>query len=397
MENKYPKVPREEIEYRIRTFQQDLKKHNYDGAIILQNVDQYYFTGTMQNALLFIPSEGISTLFVRKSIERAKHETPCRVEALPSMKIIANRLVEMGYSIQNLGLELDVLPYSQFQRMKKSFPESNLVDISMLIRNIRSVKSEYELDMIRNAAKVAYEAIAEVPKILKENMTEIEFAAELEKFVRLNGHLGSLRLRAFNQELFLGMVVSGDAASAPASFDGPAGGQGLSPAMPQGAGWKNIVRNEPILIDLAISINGYVVDQTRTAVIGELDHDLEKAYEISVQILKEIEKKAKPGTQWSEHYLHALKMAEEAGLQDYFMGFKEDQAKFLGHGVGLEIDELPVLAKGLDYLLEEGMVIAVEPKFTFPGKGVVGIENTYVVRKDGLESISYAPEEILKL
>ena len=397
MENKYSKVPREEIEYRVRTFQQELKKHNYDGAIILQNVDQYYFTGTMQNALLFIPSEGISTLFVRKSIERAKLETPCRIEALPSMKVIANKLKEMGYSIQNIGLELDVLPYSQFQRMKKSFPESNFVDISMLIRNIRSIKSEYELNMIRNAAKVAYDAIAEVPQVLKENMTEIEFVAELEKFVRLNGHLGSLRLRAFNQELFLGMVVSGEAASAPASFDGPAGGQGLSPAMPQGAGWKNIVRNEPILIDLAISINGYVVDQTRTAVIGELDNDLEKAYEISVQILKEIEKMAKPGTLWSEHYVHALKMAEEVGLQDYFMGFKEDQAKFLGHGVGLEIDELPVLAKGLDYPLEEGMVIAVEPKFTFPGKGVVGIENTYVVRKDGLESISYAPEEILKL
>ncbi len=132
-------------------------------------------------------------------------------------------------------------------------------------------------------------------------------------------------------------------------------------------------------------------------VIGELDQELEEAYQVAVKIIKEIELRAKPGTLWSEHYLYSLKLAEEAGLKDYFMGFKEDQAKFLGHGVGLEIDEFPVLAKGLDYPLQEGMVIAIEPKFTFPNKGVVGIENTYVVRKDGLESISYAQEDILKI
>ena len=180
-------------------------------------------------------------------------------------------------------------------------------------------------------------------------------------------------------------------------FDGPVSGQGLSPAYPQSGGQKRIARGEPVILDYLGVVDGYIVDQSRMAVIGELEPQLEEAYQVSLSIIKETEKNAKPGTLWSEHYLHAVKMAEEAGLKDYFMGFKQDQAKFLGHGVGIELDEFPVLAKGLDQLLEVGMVIAIEPKFTFPYKGVIGIENTYVVTENGLQALSYAPEEIIRI
>jgi len=393
----YSIVPENEVKERVEKLQNLLTEKGIESALITQHVDLFYYSGTMQNSMMLIPSSGTPILYVKKSIERAKRETPFEVDAMPSMKQFSEHLLSKGFHIGKVGLELDVLPYAQVQRFQKAFGMTQFVDVSALIRQQRSVKSPYEIEAIQQSAKVAYEAVQEVPQILKRNMKEIEFVAEIEKFVRVRGHIGNMRLRAYNQELFLGMVVSGQSAATPTAFDGPAGGEGLSPSMPQGAGWKTIQENEPILIDIAVAVNGYIVDQTRMAVIGELDPQLEEAYKVALSIIKETEKNAIPGTLWSEHYFNAVRMAEEAGLKDYFMGFKQDQAKFLGHGVGIELDEFPVLAKGLDHPLEVGMVIAIEPKFTFPDKGVIGIENTYLVTEEGLQALSYAPEEIIRI
>jgi Xaa-Pro aminopeptidase len=193
------------------------------------------------------------------------------------------------------------------------------------------------------------------------------------------------------------MVASGSAAATPTYFDGPAGGLGLSTASPQGASRKPFEPGEPILVDISTIVEGYIIDQTRMAVIGELDAEMERAFEVTRAIIREAEKMGRPGTSWESLHVRALEMAEEAGLKDHFMGYGKDQARFLGHGVGLELDELPVLAKGFDLPLEENMVIAVEPKFTFPGRGVIGIENTYVVTPEGLEPLTIAPEEIIRI
>jgi Xaa-Pro aminopeptidase len=150
-------------------------------------------------------------------------------------------------------------------------------------------------------------------------------------------------------------------------------------------------------VDISTVVEGYIIDQTRMAVIGELDSDLERAYHVAVEIIREVEKLGRPGASWQSLYLRALEMAESAGLKEHFMGYGKDQVKFLGHGVGLELDELPVLAKGFDQPLETGMVIAIEPKFTFPGRGVIGIENTYLVTEEGLKALTIASEEIVRV
>jgi len=140
-----------------------------------------------------------------------------------------------------------------------------------------------------------------------------------------------------------------------------------------------------------------VIDQTRIAVIGRLPAELQRAYEISIAILRRAEQLMKPGNTPESVYLESLRMAEEAGLAEHFMGYGRDRAKFLGHGVGLEIDEWPVLARGFAEPLEPGMVLAVEPKFIFPGLGAVGIENTYVITKSGCCSLSISPETVFEL
>lgn len=393
----YDLIPHEEVSNRITKLQNKMKEVHLEGTLLTRNVDIYYYSGSMQNSILFVPDEGKPVLFVKKSIIRAKEETPFIAEEMPSLKLLPELIKKRGIAISKLGLDLDVLPYNQFVRYQKVFSETSFSDISPITRLLRSVKSEYEIEMIRQSAEVVDEMIREIPVILKRGMTELELTAQLEKLGREKGHIGYIRTRAYNMELVLGMVASGKSAAVATSFDGPAGGVGITPAFPQGSGWKKVEENEPIIIDVAVAKNGYIIDQTRMAVIGELDQELEKAYELSLRIIKETEINAKPGTLWSEHYIRALNMVEQAGMKDYFMGFKDDQAKFLGHGVGLELDELPVLAKGLDQPLEEGMVIAIEPKFTFPEKGVIGIENTYVVRKNGLEQLTVSSEKIIKL
>ena len=276
-------------------------------------------------------------------------------------------------------------------------PSVELADASALLRRVRSVKSAGEADAIRKAARVAAGALDEGLRQLHEGMTELELMTVIEHDMRKNGHVGLMRMRGYNQEIMIGMVAAGAAAAEPSYFDGPAGGRGLTAAAPQSASTRPIGRNEPILIDIGCCIDGYVIDQTRTAVIGALPPELARAYEVSVEILRRTERDLRPGAVPERLYAQALEMAEQAGLARHFMGFGADQVRFLGHGIGLEIDEWPVLAKGFADPLEPGMVLAVEPKFTFPGLGVVGIENTYLIRESSCEPLTASPEKLFVL
>lgn len=150
-------------------------------------------------------------------------------------------------------------------------------------------------------------------------------------------------------------------------------------------------------MDVGCCIGGYVIDQTRTVVFGSLPDDLAYAYDASERILRSAEGLLRPGTVCEQLYAESLRLADDAGLADHYMGYGRDQVKFLGHGIGLEVDELPVLARGFNYPLEAGMVIAVEPKFTFPGRGVVGIENSYAITTDGFEKLTISREGLIRL
>ncbi|WP_124727021.1 M24 family metallopeptidase [Staphylospora marina] len=392
-----PLVPETEVKSRIRRFQRVLADLNVDGALITQNVDVFYLTGTMQNGALFVPQTGEPVFYVKKSITRAEQESSVAVEDMGRMKELGQRIRERFGEVKRLGLEADVLPYGLALRWLSLFPGAEAVDVAFPLRSIRAVKSGYELDKLREAAARVNEIILSLPEVIHPGMTELELSAHIENTLRLKGHTGMYRMRGYNQELCLGMVASGAAAATPTYFDGPAGGLGLSVSSPQGSSRKAIAPGEPILVDISTVVEGYIIDQTRMAVIGEMDPELERAYEVAVEIIKEAEKMGKPGVSWESLYIRSLEMAEAAGLKDHFMGFGKDQAKFLGHGVGLELDELPILAKGFSQPLEENMVIAIEPKFTFPGRGVVGIENTYQVTESGLKSITFAPEEIVRI
>ena len=153
---------------------------------------------------------------------------------------------------------------------------------------------------------------------------------------------------------------------------------------------------DPVIADLVGGHEGYLADQTRTFAVGELAPDLRRAYDVCVEILRATEAALRPGAIPSELHAHSEDVAGEAGLAEHFMGHGPQRVRFLGHGVGLEIDELPILAPGFDEPIEQGNVIAVEPKMVFPGRGAVGIENMYAVTADGFETITTANEELIE-
>jgi len=387
---------------RIERLQARLVAEGCDGYLVTQNIDLYYLTGSMQTGYLFVPAEGEPVLYVRRSVSRAIQESDVRTEPLGSFRQFGDKLAAAYPHLWAnkqpvMATEYDVLPVQQFDRLKQVIPGAEWRDGSGIMRELRMIKSPEEIELIRQSGELIGEALDHALGLIKVGMTDLELITEIEYYVRRRGHMGIMRMRGYNQEIITGMVGSGWAGAMPTYFDGPAGGQGLGPASPQGAGMKPIERDEPILIDIGCCVNGYVIDQTRTAVIGRLSDELRTAYEASERILRQTESSLRPGTVCETLYADALAAAREAGLADHFMGYGEDQVKFLGHGIGLEVDEWPVLARGFQYKLQPGMVIAIEPKFTFPGKGVVGIENTYYITEDGWDNLTPFREGVIEL
>ena len=268
------------------------------------------------------------------------------------------------------------------------------VDGSALIRELRSRKSPAEIASIERAATVVDEAFSAAMTELRPGMSELQLLCLIEQQLRASGHLGPMRMRALNQEIFTGLVGAGASGAVPTYFDGPAGGSGLSPAFPQSASHHLIQVGEPILIDVGCNIDGYIIDQTRTVVIGSLPEKLQLAYDLAAAILFELETMLKPGATCESLHTHALARAEEVALAMHFMGYGADRAKFIGHGIGLEVDEWPVLAKGVKGELQMGMVIALEPKFCFPDLGVVGIEDSYLITEDGFRRLTRTQQKL---
>jgi Xaa-Pro aminopeptidase len=180
----------------------------------------------------------------------------------------------------------------------------------------------------------------------------------------------------------------------PSYLASPTGGDGISPSVGQGASFNKVARNEPVLLDYVFAWQGYISDHTRIFSIGSLPDELVQAHEAMLEIQEAMRRQALPGAISGELYETMISMAADKGYEEYFMGIGERKIRFTGHGVGLELDEFPFIAKGQKLTLEEGMVIAFEPKVILPGKGVVGIENTHVVTDNGLERLGLSDDNI---
>ncbi len=390
-------TPFKEIRPRIERLQTAMGESGIDGALIFQKTDLYYFAGTIQQANLYVPAEGDPVLMARKNSDRARAESPLkRQAAVDTLKQMTEVLARHGIAPpRRLGLELDVIPARLYLSLGEIFPDARQLDISHAIRKIRSVKSEAEIALIREAARAADQVAAFAAGALREGIAEIELAGIVEAEARRLGHQGVVRMRLWGQEMFYGHLMAGARAAVPSYLASPTGGASLSPAVAQGASLHPIRPREPVLFDYVFAKNGYLADHTRILAIGGLDDDLLAAHRAALEIQESLKQEIRPGVAAGHIYELSLSLAADRGYTDHFMGADDRRIRFVGHGIGLELDEYPFLAQGQEVLLQAGMVIALEPKMVFPGRGVVGIENTHLVTETGVEQLTRFDEEVI--
>jgi Xaa-Pro dipeptidase len=393
-------TPTSELVHRYKRLQEYMAADGFDAVILVQNADLYYFTGTTQNGNLYIPVQGEPIYMVRRDIRRARMESGLK-EVIPftTMKDIPGILEQYGYQKpQRIGLELDVLPYNFFERYRKVYPDAGFIDATPLIRKVRMIKSHYEIHLLKEAADQVDKVHQRACEVIRIGMTDLELAAELEYCARTEGHQGLIRMRGFNAELFYAQIFSGTDTAIPPYCDTPLGGMGLNPSFGQSAGLKRIEAHEPVIVDFAGCVDGYLCDQTRVFAVGDVSYRLRKGYDDMLKVQQLMMELVEPGVSWGEVYDRCLALAVSMGYADSFMGAAGSQVFFVGHGLGIELDEYPFLARGFNATpLEVGMVFAFEPKLVFPGEGAIGVENTFYISNDGLKKLTRSSDELVIL
>jgi Xaa-Pro dipeptidase len=385
------RVPEEEIKNRIERLKKHLSTNGIDCALIQQNVDRFYFTGTFQDGVLLVPGDGEAALFIRRSLERAKEESPLHfIHGYRSLREAYEYLRDRGFKTGTLGIEMDVLPLGIFQRMKSIFSNSSFNDISAPIREMRSIKSSFELAKLSEAGRRLDRIFERIREIIKPGVTEYNVYQAFTRDLLEEGSCPIIRSRRFNMESLSCYVLSGSSASRHSMIDSPSsGGDGVSIAYPAGAGHKRLQTGEPILIDAVFNLDGYHIDCTRIFAIGRIDRGFLRAHTVSQQCHEIFINAVQQHRPISKIHRDIVEAVRKERLEAAFMG----GVKFIGHGVGLELDELPIISDRYQGYIEEGMVVAFEPKLVFEN-GTVGYETAYHIKGSTCVALNNFPSDI---
>ncbi|MBN2347630.1 MAG: aminopeptidase P family protein [Bacteroidales bacterium] len=384
------KVPASELERRMKHFRKQMDKDfpKWNLAAIFDNINLYYFTGTMQDGVLLIPRQDEAAFWVRRSFERAMDES--LFPAIKPMESYKDAAAGFKNIPETVYMETEHVTLALFSRFKKHFPFKEFIPIDLQIASIRSIKSAYELSLMEQSGNIHRRVLEErVPRLLREGMSEAEFVSELFPVMIAEGHHGVVRFSMNNAEAILGQIGFGESSIYPTSFNGPGGNYGMNPAVPLiGSRERKLKRGDLVFVDIGCGVNGYHTDKTMTYIFdGSLSDNVIEEHFKCVSIQNKIADQLKPGAIPSEIYNLIMENLTPEFSKN-FMGFGNRQVRFLGHSIGLVIDELPVIAKGFDEPLQEGMVFAIEPKKGIKNVGMVGIENTFIVTREGGKCIT---------
>lgn len=382
-----------ELDLRMGKVRNLMMEYGIDALMIGSNVNVFYLSGTIFKGNVYVPVDGDPIFFlISPSVSsQAGCVAVRKPEQIPSV------LVDAGLSMpKKIGLEFADMTYSDINRLKACFPDSEAVDCSQLLRKSRSIKTSYEISKMREDGIKQSMVYSKIGKCYHADMTDLEFQIEIERVLRLEGCLGLLRASGNRMELNLGSLLNGDNADNPSPYDFSMGGRGYDPSLPVGADGMIMKHGTSVMVDMNGGFNGYQTDMTRCWMIGDVPDIALKAHECSRKILRKLEEISKPGVEISSLYATAIDIVEDEGLREYFMGHNHKVA-FIGHGVGIELNEMPVIMERNHSQLHENMTIAIEPKFVIPHVGAVGVENTYLVTSGGLENLTTFREDMSAL
>ncbi|SHE84659.1 M24 family metallopeptidase [Desulforamulus putei] len=378
-------VPLIELQTRMNRFRAKMEASNPDWeiAVIFSKINLYYFTGTMQDGMLLIPRDDEAIFWVRRSYERALDESLfSHIKPMDSFRDAAasiRKFPSVAY------METEVVPLALYQRFQKYFPVTDVRSVDAQIAAVRAIKSPYELSLMEQSGRIHQRVLEDrVPKMLKEGMSEAELASQLFSVMIEEGYHGVARFGMFDTEMVLGHICFGESSIYPTYFNGPGGNYGMSPAVPLlGSRDRKLKKGDLVFVDIGCGVDGYHTDKTMTYMFGEsLPQEVISVHNKCVDIQNKIAEMLKPGVTPSHIYNTIMNNLSTEFLKN-FMGFGNRRVKFLGHGIGLLIDELPVIAEGFSVPLQEGMAFALEPKKGIANIGMVGIENTFLVTPEG--------------
>lgn len=382
-----------ELKNRWEKLQTEMQRTATDACLISVNVNLFYLTDTIYNGYFYIPVKGEPYLFVKRpSGLKGKNIVSIRKPE----QIIETLSAHQSELPHTLALELDELPYNEIVRLQAIFQPDKLVNATGIIRQLRSVKSLFEIELMRHSGQLHAACYADVPALYRPGMTDLDFSIEIERLFRRRGATGHFRVFGQTMELFMGSVIAGDNADNTSPYDFAMGGGGSHKSLPVSANGTVIAEGCTVMVDMGGTFTGYISDMTRVFSVGKVSDLAYKAHQTALEIQSDIEALAKPGIATAELYNRAIEKVKKQGLDSYFMGYSQ-QAGFIGHGIGIQINESPVLAPRSRDILQEGNIFALEPKFVIPGVGAVGIENSFAVHRSGIEKLTVLDEEIVSL
>lgn len=385
---------RHQAELRLQRVLGEMKVVGLDALLLADNADVFYMSGRYYRGYVYVTSSGECIYFV---IAPDIFLPADNVVSIRKPEQIPGELTRRGLELpQVVGLEYDSLTYNEVKRLAKVFEGAECADCSGVMRSARMVKTPYEIELMRVDGLHHAAVYDHIGRLYRRDMTDLEFQVEIERALRLEGCLGHTRVAGRLMEINMGSVISGDNADVPSPYDFSMGGAGMSAALPVGADGMTMKHGTTVMVDMNGNFNGYQTDMTRVFSVGEIPDEAIAAHECSRHILRVLERETIPGVEVCHLYETAMELVRGEGLEHYFMGHNR-QVAFIGHGVGIELNEFPPVTARCRQIVEEGMTLALEPKFVIPGVGAVGVENTYVVRADGLECLTVCPEEIKNL
>ncbi len=391
------RVPKQEIKGRIEKVQKELQEKQIDALFITHKVNLFYFSGTAQDGYLYIPAEGDPVLMIKRYLPRAKQESPIKdIIEISSVRSIPRVILGFyGEMPKTVGMEYDVMPVRDFLFYDQQiFHDQKCIDASEIIQRMRMIKSDWEVEQIEKAGELSCMTFQYIRENLKPGYTEMEFAGMVETFARRHGHGGILRSRHYRMEVYPWHILSGKSGGIVGALEAPTSGEGTSPAFPFGAGHKKIEKGEPIMVDFGTMLNGFHFDETRMFAIGSMPKKAADATKASIEILNEIIENIKPGVTMDDIFQISARKAYKLGYINEFLGPAGCKVSFVGHGIGLELVEKPIIALGKDEKIEAGMVFAIEPKLVFKDEFCAGVESVVLVTEKGCRVLSKTPCEI---
>ncbi len=385
--------------HRLQALQENLVSSGMDACLLTHSRDIFYYTGTAQPGYLLV-TPGEVGLYIRRNLAFAGEDTCLGEEALHPVSGLSQVLQVLQDKQRHwkvLGLELDVLPANQYLRFREALPDVTIVDAAGLVLRQRMEKDDGEIAAMRHAARIVAAGHEKLKTLDPAGMTELQVAAAIENAHRLQGHEGVFFMRRPDFFMSRGPFSSGENLWQFSGIADTVTGVGLSPALPGGPSGRVIAPGDLLVTDIPTCYRGYHADQSRTYSAGAASAAAEDLYRQLQETFYHGLSLLKAGACCRDIYHGIMEFARRLPFGEHFLFCGDTHARLIGHGIGLELNEPPLLSAGDKTLLGENFTLALEMHAFDPAVGCCKIEETVLITKGEPEILTLEPAVLQQL